>query len=105
MAAAIPCHQVPTALLSHFCQISHQCTISDNFKNLSVAIDNWSRFPLIDPQTDLECGRHIGALPEVIVPGTSEMALFEKGVIVNIKRQNILQAVPLKLDFCNNQTK
>jgi len=44
-----------------------------------VAIDNWSRFPLIDPQTDLECGRHIGALPEVIVPGTSEMALFEKG--------------------------
>ena len=74
-------------------------------QNLSVAIDNWSRFPLIDPQTDLECGRHIGALPEVIVPGTSEMALFEKGVIVNIKRQNILQAVPLKLDFCKNQTK
>ena len=54
------------------------------FNFFSVAIDNWTRFPLIDPQTDLECGRHIGVLPEVIVPGTSEMALFEKGVIVNI---------------------
>ena len=54
------------------------------FNFFSVAIDNWTRFPLIEPQTDLECGRHIGVLPEVIVPGTSEMALFEKGVIVNI---------------------
>ena len=49
-----------------------------------MAIDNWTRFKLINPQTDLECGRFIGELPSEIVPGTSEMALFEKGVIVNI---------------------
>ena len=38
---------------------------------------------MIEPQVVLECGRPIGSLPEVIIPGTSEMALFEKGVIVN----------------------
>ena len=62
-----------------------------------MAIDNWTRFPLIDPQTDLECGRHIGSLPEVIVPGTSEMALFEKGVIVNINRQSFFTGCPTKV--------
>ena len=46
----------------------------------SVAIDNWTRFKLILPQTDIECGKLTTRLPKEIVPGTSEMAIFEKGV-------------------------
>ena len=45
-----------------------------------MAIDNWTRFPLIDPQTDLKCGKSLGNLPSIIIPGTSEMVIFEKGV-------------------------
>ena len=45
-----------------------------------MAIDNWTRFKLILPQTDIECGKLTTRLPTEIVPGTSEMTLFEKGV-------------------------
>ena len=45
-----------------------------------MAIDNWTRFKLILPQTDIECGKLTTRLPKEIVPGTSEMTLFEKGV-------------------------
>ena len=45
-----------------------------------MAIDNWTKFPLIDPQTDLKCGKVYGTMPTTIIPGTSEMVIFEKGV-------------------------
>ena len=45
-----------------------------------MAIDNWTKFPLIEPQTDLKCGKVYGTMPTTIIPGTSEMVIFEKGV-------------------------
>ena len=46
-----------------------------------MAIDNWTRFPLIEPKTHLKCGKILGDdVPSTIHPGTSEMVIFEKGV-------------------------
>lgn len=55
--------------------------IANTISNVAVlvAIDNWTRFKLILPQTDIECGKLTTRLPKEIVPGTSEMTLFEKG--------------------------
>jgi hypothetical protein len=46
----------------------------------SVAIDNWTRFPLVEPATEITCGQAMEEMPEQISPGSSEMALIEKGV-------------------------
>ena len=45
-----------------------------------MSIDNWTRFPLIEPKTHLKCGKILGDVPSTIHPGTSEMVVFEKGV-------------------------
>ena len=46
-----------------------------------MSIDNWTRFPLIEPKTHLKCGKILGDdPPSTIHPGTSEMVIFEKGV-------------------------
>ena len=60
-----------------------------------MAIDNWTRFKLILPQTDIECGKLTTRLPKEIVPGTSEMTLFEKGVSFNICNNILVSLIAL----------
>lgn len=63
----------------------HGKTASTRIANIAatvavlVSIDNWTRFPLIEPKTHLKCGKILGDVPSTIHPGTSEMVVFEKG--------------------------
>ena len=67
----------------------HGKTASTRIANIAatvavlVSIDNWTRFPLIEPKTHLKCGKILGDVPSTIHPGTSEMVVFEKGVCKN----------------------
>jgi hypothetical protein len=45
-----------------------------------ITLDNWSRWTLVEPDAQVTCGKQAGTLPEIVSPGFSEMALFEKGV-------------------------
>ena len=45
-----------------------------------VAIDNWSRWKLLEPDVEVACGQQPQEVPEEVLPGLSEMVLFEKGV-------------------------
>ena len=44
-----------------------------------VAIENWTKWPLVEPSTQVTCGID-DKLPSQILPGYSEMGLFEKSV-------------------------
>ncbi len=48
-----------------------------------ITLDNWSRWSLVDPETQVTCGKQAESLPDPVRPGFSEMALFEKGVSFN----------------------
>ena len=78
----------------------HGKTASTRIANIAatvavlVSIDNWTRFPLIEPKTHLKCGKILGDVPSTIHPGTSEMVVFEKGVRINyllIKNLNVIK--------------
>ncbi len=45
-----------------------------------ITLENWSRWSLVDPETQVTCGKQAGSLPDSVMPGFSEMVLFEKGV-------------------------
>ena len=47
-----------------------------------VAIDNWTKWTLLEPENEMNSGVVIDSelLPESIQPGQSEMALFGKDV-------------------------
>jgi len=51
-----------------------------------LTVDNWSKWALVDLQANMECGRvatRVGGqvgLPELVLPGVSEMTFFEKYV-------------------------
>ena len=44
-----------------------------------VAIENWTKWSLVEPTTEVTCGID-DKLPDQILPGYSEMGLFEKAV-------------------------
>ena len=53
-----------------------------------LTVDNWSKWALVEPEVDMECGSvadtspfgNASGPPELIRPGFSEMVLFEKNV-------------------------
>ena len=45
-----------------------------------ITLDNWSRWGLVEPETQVTCGKQASKLPDAVRPGFSEMVLFEKGV-------------------------
>ena len=49
---------------------------------VGVTLDNWSRWALIEPDVEMDCGRQVAdrQMPEVVRPGYSEFAMFEKKV-------------------------
>ncbi len=45
-----------------------------------MAIDNWTKYSLIEPEVELTCGKNMAEVPPIVLPGLSEMVIFEKGV-------------------------
>ena len=70
--------------IPNFKNKKYSCTSSAAVAVL-ITLDNWSKWRLVDPETQVTCGKQAESLPDPVGPGFSEMALFEKGVSFNNK--------------------